>query len=134
MTHQAVIKKILIPTDLNSEIPESIPYAIALSEWTGAQIFILLTYRLIDNQEEKDFPKKVSIREFLDQEAKKKIDLIRSHFASDCMARCEFLVEIGFLIDRIRVNIRRGHELDKEVSLTSFECPVLYVPANKIAV
>ncbi len=152
MTEQAVIKKILIPADLNPDIPESIPYAIALSEWTGARIYILLTYRLIDHDDEHSDTKKISIREQLDKLAKKKVDLIRSQFPSTCNECCEFLIEIGFLSDRIRVNIRKhqidlvvmnqsmgkilelGHELDKEVSLTSFDCPVLYVPQNKIAV
>jgi nucleotide-binding universal stress UspA family protein len=152
MTEHAVIKKILIPSDLNPGMPESIPYAIALSEWTGAQIYILLTYRLIEDSEETRDNKKVSIREQLNEQAKKKVELIRSNFPMTCESRCEFLIEIGFLSDRIRANIRKhnidlvimnqamgkilelGHELDKGVSLTSFECPVLYVPLNKLAV
>jgi hypothetical protein len=30
--------------------------------------------------------------------------------------------------------IDKTHGLNKEIALTSFECPVLYVPPNKIAV
>jgi len=150
MTEQAVIKRILIPTDLNPEIPASISYAIALSEWTGARIFILLTYRLIDNPETGK--KKTSIRDALREQADKKIALIRERFSSECMNRCDFLVEVGFLSDRIRFNIKKhkidmvimdermerlleqGFDLDKEIHLSSFDCPILYVPPNKMAV
>jgi hypothetical protein len=150
MTDEAVINNILIPTDLNPEIPESIPYSMALSQWTGAQLYILITYRLIENPQ-SDSGKK-NIREYLQEQANKKIQLIRDTFPSECMNRCHFLLEIGFLQDRIRSNIHKysidlvimnqgmerlldkAHGLDKEIALTSFECPVLYVPPNKIAV
>jgi hypothetical protein len=70
MTDEAVINNILIPTDLNPEIPESIPYSMALSQWTGAQLYILITYRLIENPQ-SDSGKK-NIREYLQEQANKK--------------------------------------------------------------
>lgn len=151
MTNDAVIKKILLPTDLNPEIPESISYAVALSRWTKADLYILITYRLIEDEHRSESPGK-SIRDYLNDQAMTKAQLIRDVYPQECLTRCHFLVEIGFLSERIRSNVRKfgidlvimNEDMEKLLDVTpehkrsgifvDLSCPVMYVPANKIAV
>ncbi len=146
MVDNALIKKVLLPTDFNYEITKSIPYAISLCRWTGAQLFILITYRLIENE---DHPKdKKSIKSYLEEQARKKMEMIRQNCLGDDTIQCTFLLEVGFLADRIRSNINsQGIDLlivDEQIEkimdisvevhqsalLNELSCPIMYVPAN----
>ncbi len=151
MTNDAVIKKILLPTDLNPEIPESISYAVALSRWTKADLYILITYRLIEDEHRNQSHGR-SIRDYLNDQAMTKAQLIRDIYPQECLTRCHFLVEIGFLSERIRSNVQKfnidlvimNEEMEKLLDISTernrsgffvdLPCPVMYIPANKIAV
>ncbi|MCA6073253.1 universal stress protein [Fulvivirga sedimenti] len=150
MTDNVLIKNVLLPTDFNPTISKSIPYAVSLCRWTGAQLYVLITYRLIENT--SHMSDKKSIRSYLEEQAQKKMELIQQNCLGDNGIHCRFLLEVGFLFDRIQTNILNQNidllildeEIEKIMDVSSeiqhstllheLSCPIMYIPANKIMI
>ena len=94
-------KRILFPVNGNTH---AIEYALDMAQRSHAKIFLLKTYRLLEEMSKHkagDKSLKLSIDELIEQEFNEKYRPILDKWDVDY----ELLVEVGFLTDRIISNI-----------------------------
>lgn len=135
----ASFKKILFP--LNGK-PEAVDFAVEIARKSGAKLFLLKAYRLTDKKIKKQ-PGDKSVKHTLDRMIHEEFERLYLEKLKASGIKFEFMVEIGFLTDRIIAAIKEkdidmlmldGLDQKNDDSiierLNELTVPVMLIPEN----
>lgn len=100
--------RILLPINGNQQ---AIEYALDMAKRSNAQLFLLKTYRLVEEIKKLNSSEK-SLKLSIDEKIEQEIENEYSHVLSSSGVDYELMVEVGFLSDRIISNIK-----EKEIDM-----------------
>ncbi|MDH5609045.1 MAG: universal stress protein [Cyclobacteriaceae bacterium] len=99
----AKFKRILFPVNGNES---ALKYAVDMAKQYNAKLFLLHTYRLIDLQKQFENKGTKSLKRTIDDSFEEEFEKKYGHRFVAADIDYEFLIEIGFLTDRIVANIK----------------------------
>ena len=100
--------RILLP--INGNLP-AIEYALDMAKQSNAQLYLLKTYRLVEEMKKLHSSEK-SLKLTIDEKIEQEIEDQYSHVLNSSGVDYELMVEVGFLSDRIISNIK-----EKEIDM-----------------
>lgn len=137
-------QKILYPTDFSENSIQTMQYALKISKTHDAELFLLYSYRLINN----GYADHVSHRNSLAEIGLKNYETLHQQFLAESEVRYTYLSEIGFVEDRILATVNTSdidlvimcdnirNTIEKHTPngrnklLSRLNCPLMFVPAD----
>ena len=137
-----LFQRVLYPTDFSENSTRAMNYALKVCKAHNAELFILYTYRLINNGNSDG----ISFRDSLAHLGREEFEKVNAELLKGSGIKYSFLSEIGFIVDRILANtidskidlivlcdsilhkIEQKPEKGKDRLLKRINCPVMLVP------
>ena len=146
-----LFRRILFPTDFSENSLRALEYALLMTEKNEAELMILYTYRLINNEYNLDTKNRVALKKELEAQAGLVFDRLDRELLSLSGITYTLLSEIGFVADRILANVdnynidliilcdnmqkrlQEKPEKSHEGLIHKISCPIMLVPTKMIS-